>query len=328
MTLNNKTILITGGTGSFGKHFTRRVLSSYPKVKKLIIFSRDELKQYEMSNEFSNYTNIRYLLGDTRDLNRVKRALEGVDIVVHAAALKQVPAAEYNPFEFIKTNVMGTQNMVDASIDSNVKNFVSLSTDKASSPANLYGASKLCADKLVIAGNNITGSNPIKFSVVRYGNVLGSRGSVLPAFLKQKESKSIKITDRNMTRFNISLDEGVDMVIWVLKNALGSEIFVPKIPSYKIMDMAKAVAPECEVEIIGIRPGEKIHEEMISINDSENAVEIGKYYAILPQADEIIRKKLLSKKGSKLMKPGFVYSSDSNKDFLTVSQIKKLIKEF
>tara|TARA_Y100001970_G_scaffold294069_1_gene446473 strand:- start:17560 stop:18552 length:993 start_codon:yes stop_codon:yes gene_type:complete len=328
MTLNNKTILITGGTGSFGKHFTRRVLKSYPKIKKLIIFSRDELKQYEMSSEFSKYQNIRYLLGDIRDLSRVKRALEGVDIVVHAAALKQVPAAEYNPFEFIKTNVMGTQNMVDAALDSNVRNFVALSTDKASSPANLYGASKLCADKLVVAGNNITGDKPIKFSVVRYGNVLGSRGSVLPAFLKQKENKTITITDKKMTRFNISLNEGVDMVIWALKNAVGSEIFVPKIPSYKITDMAKAIAPDCKIEIVGIRPGEKVHEEMISVNDSENTIEIGKYYAILPQGDELVRMKYLSKKGCQLVKPGFAYSSDTNVDFLTVTQIKELIKDF
>ncbi len=328
MTLTDKTILITGGTGSFGKRFAHRVLSDYPKIKKLIIFSRDELKQYEMSNEFSEHDNIRYLLGDIRDLNRVKRALEGVDIVVHAAALKQVPAAEYNPFEFIKTNVMGTQNLVDAALDSKVKNFVALSTDKASSPANLYGASKLCADKLVIAGNNIKGRKPIKFSVVRYGNVLGSRGSVLPAFLKQKETKIIKITDESMTRFNISLDEGVEMVIWALANALGSEIFVPKIPSYKITDMAKAIGPDCKIKVIGIRPGEKIHEEMISINDSENTVEIGKYYAILPKENELIRKKYLSKKGTTLMKPGFVYSSDSNEQFLTVKEIKKLIKNF
>jgi len=328
MTLNNKTILITGGTGSFGKHFTRRVLTSFSKIKKLIIFSRDELKQYEMSTEFSEYDNIRYLLGDIRDLPRVKRALEGVDVVVHAAALKQVPAAEYNPFEFIKTNVMGTQNMVDAALDSNVTNFVALSTDKASSPANLYGASKLCADKLVIAGNNITGNKPIKFSVVRYGNVLGSRGSVLPAFLKQKETKTITITDENMTRFNISLNEGVDMVVWALKNAIGSEIFVPKIPSYKITDMAKAIAPDCKIKIVGIRPGEKIHEEMISINDSESTLEIGNYYAILPQGDEVVRKKYLSKKGTKLVKPGFAYSSDTNKHFLSVAQIKKLIKDF
>lgn len=328
MTLNNKTILITGGTGSFGKHFVSRILQKYPKVKKLIIFSRDELKQYDMSIDFSNYSNIRYLLGDIRDLPRVKRALEGVDIVVHAAALKQVPAAEYNPFEFIKTNVMGTQNMVDAALDSDVKSFVALSTDKASSPANLYGASKLCADKLVIAGNNMTGNKPIKFSVVRYGNVLGSRGSVLPAFLKQKENKKITITDKNMTRFNISLNEGVDMVIWALENSLGSEIFVPKIPSYKIMDMAKAIAPGCEIEIMGIRPGEKVHEEMISVNDSENTIEIGKYYVILPQEGDEVRKSYLKRKGSQLMQPGFVYSSDSNEDFLTVSQIKKLIKEF
>lgn len=328
MTLNNKTILITGGTGSFGKHFTRRVLSKFKKIKKLIIFSRDELKQYEMSNEFKGHNNLRFLLGDIRDLPRVKRALEGVDTVIHAAALKQVPAAEYNPFEFIKTNVVGTQNLVDAALDSSVENFVALSTDKASSPANLYGASKLCADKLVIAGNNIRGNNPIKFSVVRYGNVLGSRGSVLPAFLKQKEKNIITITDENMTRFNISLDEGVDMVIWALKNAFGSEIFVPKIPSYKITDMAKAIAPKSKIKIVGIRPGEKLHEEMISINDSQNTVEIGNYYAILPQGDDKLRKKYLSKKGSKIVNPGFAYSSDTNKDFLSISQIRTLIKDF
>ena len=328
MTLNNKTILITGGTGSFGKHFTRKVLKQFPKVKKLIIFSRDELKQYDMSNEFSEYSNIRYLLGDIRDLSRVQRALEGVDIVVHAAALKQVPAAEYNPFEFIKTNVVGTQNMVDATLDSDVKSFVALSTDKASSPANLYGASKLCADKLVIAGNNIKGSKPIKFSVVRYGNVLGSRGSVLPAFQRQRQNKFITITDDKMTRFNISLNEGVEMVIWALQNSIGSEIFVPKIPSYKITDMAQAIAPDCKIKIIGIRPGEKVHEEMISINDSVNTIEIGKYYAILPQYEQKIRKRYLARKNTKAVKSGFVYSSDSNNDFLTLHQLKKLIKDY
>ena len=328
MTLNNKTILITGGTGSFGKHFTRKVLKQFPKVKKLIIFSRDELKQYDMSNEFSEYSNIRYLLGDIRDLSRVQRALVGVDIVVHAAALKQVPAAEYNPFEFIKTNVVGTQNMVEATLDSDVKSFVALSTDKASSPANLYGASKLCADKLVIAGNNIKGSKPIKFSVVRYGNVLGSRGSVLPAFQRQKQNKFITITDDKMTRFNISLNEGVEMVIWALQNSIGSEIFVPKIPSYKITDMAQAIAPDCKIKIIGIRPGEKVHEEMISINDSVNTIEIGKYYAILPQYEQKIRKRYLARKNTKAVKSGFVYSSDSNNDFLTLHQLKKLIKDY
>jgi UDP-N-acetylglucosamine 4,6-dehydratase (inverting) len=260
--LSGKTILITGGTGSFGRAFVRTVLAEYPDVKRLVIYSRDELKQFEMSQELSpeKHSALRYFIGDVRDQDRLRRALEGIEIVVHAAALKQVPAAEYNPFECIKTNVLGAQNMVEACLDSGVKNVVALSTDKAAAPINLYGATKLCSDKLFTAANNVRGHRDLRFSVVRYGNVMGSRGSVIPYFLSQRASGVFPVTDPGMTRFNISLDEGVHMVIWALENALGGEIFVPKIPSFRILDLAEAIGPECEVKIVGIRPGEKLHE--------------------------------------------------------------------
>jgi UDP-N-acetylglucosamine 4,6-dehydratase/5-epimerase len=330
--LEGKSILITGGTGSFGKKFIAMVLKKYPKIEKLVIFSRDELKQYEMSQEFSfeKYKAIRYFLGDIRDLDRLKQALEGIDIVIHAAALKQVPAAEYNPSEFIKTNILGTQNVVDAVLSSgSVTKLIALSTDKASSPANLYGATKLCADKLVIAGNNIKGQKNINFSVVRYGNVLGSRGSVLPAFLKQdKESDFFTITDEDMTRFTITLNEGVNMVLWAIANAIGGEIFVPKIPSYKILDIAAAINSEKKVKIIGIRPGEKLHEEMISVADAENTIDLGKYYAILPYDNTKMLKQYLSHKSLKVKKvsKSFSYSSDLNEDFVSVKELRDMIK--
>ena len=264
--LNDKSIFVTGGTGSFGQAFVKTVLERYPRVKRLVIFSRDELKQYEMAQTFSErkYPALRYFIGDVRDATRVHRALEGIDYVVHAAALKQVPAAEYNPFECIKTNVLGAQNVIEACLDQKVQRVVALSTDKAAAPINLYGATKLCSDKLFVAANNIKGSRDVRFSAVRYGNVMGSRGSVVPFFLAQRASGVLPITDPTMTRFNISLQEGVNMVLWSLENARGGEILVPKIASYRITDVATAIGPECRQEIVGIRPGEKIHEEMIT----------------------------------------------------------------
>lgn len=255
--LNDASVLITGGTGSFGKALVRTILNRFPKIRRLVVFSRDELKQFEMSQEFpeTQYSGLRYFLGDVRDFQRLRRALEGIDVVIHAAALKQVPAAEYNPFEFIKTNVLGAENLIQACLDTSVKRVVALSTDKAAAPINLYGATKLCSDKLFTAANNIRGPRDIRFSVVRYGNVMGSRGSVIPFFIERKKSGVLPITDPAMTRFNISLQEGVVMVLWALENTLGGEIFVPKIPSYRIMDVVQAVAPECKTEVVGIRPG-------------------------------------------------------------------------
>lgn len=327
--LNNKSILITGGTGSFGKAFVRTVLARYPQVKRLVIFSRDELKQFEMSQQFSEreHPAIRYFIGDVRDEKRLRRALEGIDIVVHAAALKQVPAAEYNPFECIKTNVLGAQNLIEACMDSQVQRLVALSTDKAAAPVNLYGATKLCSDKLFVAANNIKGNRPIRYSVVRYGNVMGSRGSVIPFFMERSKSGVLPITDPTMTRFNISLQEGVEMVLWSIENAWGGEVLVPKIPSYRITDVATAVAPECRQEIVGIRPGEKIHEEMITASDSFNTVDLGSYYAILPSAPLYTIEEYCAKNGAKRVPAGFAYDSGTNPDFLTVDQLKTLIAE-
>jgi UDP-N-acetylglucosamine 4,6-dehydratase/5-epimerase len=326
--LNGKSILITGGTGSFGKAFVRTVLERYPGVRRLVIFSRDELKQFEMAQSFSerDYPALRYFIGDVRDEARLRRALEGIDIVVHAAALKQVPAAEYNPFECIKTNVLGAQNLIEASLDSGVKNLVALSTDKAAAPINLYGATKLCSDKLFVAANNIRGDREIKFSVVRYGNVMGSRGSVIPFFMERRSDGVLPITDPTMTRFNISLQEGVDMVLWSLENAWGGEILVPKIPSYRITDVAEAVAPECRQEIVGIRPGEKIHEEMITDSDSFNTVDLGKYYAILPVSGPYTTQEYCDKNGAVPVPKGFAYNSGTNPDVLNVEQLRSLIE--
>lgn len=326
--LANASVLVTGGTGSFGKKFVERILAEFPTIKRLVIYSRDELKQFEMSQVFSDvkYPAVRYFIGDIRDASRLKRALEGIDVVVHAAALKQVPAAEYNPFECIKTNVLGAQNLIEACLETSVKRVVALSTDKAAAPINLYGATKLCSDKLFVAANNIKGNRDITFSVVRYGNVMGSRGSVIPFFLARKEQSSLPITDVNMTRFNITLDEGVDMVVWALQNALGGEIFVPKIPSYRITDVASAISPEADHEIVGIRPGEKLHEEMITASDSYNTVDIGKYYAILPVQPVEIRDDYLAA-GASMVEPGFTYNSGTNPDFLTVEDIAGLINE-
>ncbi|MEO0589176.1 MAG: UDP-N-acetylglucosamine 4,6-dehydratase (inverting) [Pseudomonadota bacterium] len=327
--LDNKSILITGGTGSFGRAFVRTVLQKYPGVRRLVIYSRDELKQFEMSQEFStkDYPQLRYFIGDIRDQDRLRRALEGIDIVVHAAALKQVPAAEYNPFECIKTNVLGAQNVIESCFDTGVSNVVALSTDKAAAPINLYGATKLCSDKIFTAANNIRGSRDLRLSVVRYGNVIGSRGSVVPFFLAQRASGVIPITDPAMTRFNISLEEGVQMVMWALENAHGGEIFVPKIPSYRITDVAEAIAPECKVKLVGIRPGEKIHEEMITSSDSLNTIDLGPYYAILPSTSEHLAEDYLEKRGGTPVEPGFAYDSGSNPDFLSVEELRALVRK-
>jgi UDP-N-acetylglucosamine 4,6-dehydratase len=325
--LNNKSILITGGTGYFGKAFVKTILKRYPTVNRLVIFSRDELKQFEMAQQFpeTKYPAIRYFIGDVRDADRLRRAMEGIDVVIHAAALKQVPAAEYNPFECIKTNVLGAQNVIEACLDSKVNNVVALSTDKAAAPINLYGATKLCSDKLFTAANNIKGSRDLRFSVVRYGNVMGSRGSVIPFFLERCKTGVLPITDPAMTRFNISLQDGVEMVLWALENSQGGEIFVPKIPSYRITDVAMAIGPTCQYPVIGIRPGEKIHEEMITDSDSFNTIDLGKYFAILPSAGKYTVESYCQFFGGKPVQPGFAYNSGSNPDFLTVEQLGTLI---
>ena len=326
--LTDKSILITGGTGSFGRAFVGTVLARYPGIRRLVVYSRDELKQFDMQQEFptSRHKGLRYFIGDVRDEARLRRALEGIDIVVHAAALKQVPAAEYNPFECIKTNVLGAQNLIEACLANQVQRVVALSTDKAAAPINLYGATKLCSDKLFIAANNVKGNRDLRFSVVRYGNVMGSRGSVIPFFLDQRKTGVIPVTDPRMTRFNISLQQGVDMVLWALEHAWGGEILVPKLPSYRITDVALAVAPECRQEVVGIRPGEKIHEEMITASDSFNTVDIGQYYAILPVGGEFSLKDYLAHHKAKEVPHGFAYSSGSNTDFLTVDQLRELIE--
>ena len=326
--LNFKTVLLTGGTGSFGKAFVRMALKKYPKIKKLIVFSRDELKQFEMSKQFDvkKYPCIRFFLGDVRDSDRLKRALKDVDIVIHAAALKQVPAAEYNPTEFIKTNVIGAQNLIEAAIDNSVERVIALSTDKAAAPINLYGATKLCSDKLFTAANNYSGKKKNLFTVVRYGNVWASRGSVVPEFIKVSKNKSlvVPITDKNMTRFSITLEQGVDMVFWSIKNAKGGEIFVPKIPSYKITDLAKSICPNNKIKVIGIRPGEKLHEEMITKSDSELTVDLGKYYAILP--DVKLFKSYITKFKAKKISKNFSYNSKENKKFLSVEELRVFLK--
>jgi UDP-N-acetylglucosamine 4,6-dehydratase (inverting) len=325
--LCGSSILVTGGTGSFGRAFVRRTLERCPNIKRLVIFSRDELKQFEMAQEFpeDKYPAIRYFLGDVRDEARLRRALQGIDTVVHAAALKQVPAAEYNPFEFIKTNILGAQNLVEACLDTGVKRVVALSTDKAAAPINLYGATKLCSDKLFIAANNYRGGRDIRFSVVRYGNVMGSRGSVIPFFMEKAKTGRLPITDPNMTRFNISLDEGVNMVHWALENAHGTEIIVPKIASYRITDVAEAVGPSCKIDHVGIRPGEKLHEEMITESDSPNTIDLGAYYAILPVRNGV-GKKYKTSHGAEYVPNGFAYSSGSNSQFLSVDQIRAQIR--
>jgi UDP-N-acetylglucosamine 4,6-dehydratase (inverting) len=326
--LPDKAILITGGTGSFGKAFVRTILERYPYVRRLVVLSRDELKQFEMEQVFSSekYPAMRYFIGDVRDQQRLRRALEGIDIVIHAAALKQVPAAEYNPFEFIKTNILGAENLIEACIDNKVSQVVALSSDKAAAPINLYGATKLCSDKLFVAANNVRGSRDLRLSVVRYGNVMGSRGSVIPFFLRKRSSGVLPITDPHMTRFNISLQDGVEMVLWSLENMQGGEILVPKIPSYRIIDVAEAIGPECTHPIIGIRPGEKIHEEMITTSDSLNTIDLGKYYAILPMTSQYCAKEYCKKMKAQPVKNGFCYNSGQNEHFLTVDELRELIK--
>jgi len=326
--LNKKSILITGGTGSFGKKFTEIVIKKY-NPKKIVVYSRDEFKQFEMQKNISS-TKIRYFIGDVRDVDRLKLAMVDIDIVIHTAALKQVPATEYNPFEAVKTNVMGAQNVIDASLQSNVSRVIALSTDKAAAPINLYGATKLTSDKLFVSANNYAGHSKTLFSVVRYGNVMGSRGSVIPSFLKDKKKNILKITDRRMTRFNITLTEGVSFVIKCLDLMWGGEIFIPKIPSYKILDVAKAISSNAKLKFIGIRPGEKLHEEMITMSDSPNAVEFNSYYVILPNHKFLewnINKFLKKNKKDigKFCDYGFNYSSENNRNFLTVKKLKKLI---
>ena len=330
--LNNTSILITGGTGSFGKHLIKTILKQH-QPERIIVYSRDELKQFEMQNSkiFANEkVLIRYFIGDIRDFKRLKKAMEDVNIVVHAAALKQVPATEYNPFEAVKTNVIGAQNVIDAAFEANVQKVVALSTDKAAAPINLYGATKLTSDKLFIAANNYKGKHDIKFSVVRYGNVMGSRGSVIPFFLERQKTGVLPITDKRMTRFNITLQQGVDFVLQCLERMWGGELFVPKIPSYRILDVAEAVAPECKQNIVGIRPGEKLHEEMITQSDALNTIEFEDYYVILPSIRIWSKEKFINKSNFRKGRPceeGFSYNSNTNQHFLSVNELKKLIEE-
>jgi len=329
MNLEGKSLLITGGTGSLGKALTKHIFEICPDIKRLVIFSRDEQKQFQMAQEYprDEYPQIRFFIGDVRDRNRLMRAFKGIDYVIHAAAMKHVPIAEYNPEECIKTNINGAQNVVDACFENGVSRVVALSTDKACAPINLYGATKLTSDKLFIAANNISGNNPIRFSVVRYGNVMGSNGSVIPFFIKRKKKGSLPITDTNMTRFNISLQGGVDMVMHALEYAWGGELFVPKIPSYRILDLAEAIGPECEKPIIGIRPGEKVHEEMITPSDSFYTYDLGKYYAILPATHKWSLKEFLDTFNAKKVPLGFSYNSGQNTEWETIESLRELVKE-
>jgi UDP-N-acetylglucosamine 4,6-dehydratase len=329
MDLNQKSILITGGTGSLGKALTRTILAKWPKIKKLVILSRDEQKQFQMSQEFPPelFPAIRFLIGDVRDLERLKRAFLGIDYVIHAAAMKHVHIAEYNPEECIKTNIGGAENVIKASLSTGVSKVVALSTDKACAPINLYGATKLTSDKLFIAANNIKGAQDIVFSVVRYGNVMGSNGSVIPFFIEKVKSGKLPITDPSMTRFNISIDGGVEMVLHALENAWGGEIFIPKIPSYRILDIADAIGPSCEKIVVGIRPGEKIHEEMITPSDSFNTYDLGKYYVILPTKLNWDLNKFVIEKNAVKVEEGFSYNSGENSEWETIDSLKKLIKE-
>ncbi|MGB2401367.1 MAG: UDP-N-acetylglucosamine 4,6-dehydratase (inverting) [Porticoccaceae bacterium] len=326
--LNKKTVLITGGTGSFGKKFIEKILNTYPEVKKIIVFSRDELKQSELKQKYPEYKfpQMRFFIGDVRDKDRVKRACEGVDVIIHAAAIKQVDTAEYNPTECIRTNIDGAENVIHAALECGVSDVVALSTDKACAPINLYGATKLVSDKLFAAANNIKGSKDIRFSVVRYGNVMGSRGSVIPFFLKKRDEGFLPITHEEMTRFNISLEDGVNMVMYAIENHLGGEIFVPKIPSYKILDVAEAVAPQAKCEIVGIRPGEKLHEEMITDTDSLNTIDLGKYYAILPSVSfTYSQKEYMDHHKATKVPFGFKYNSGTNTEWETVESLRSLI---
>ena len=329
MNLNNKSILITGGTGSLGKALASHIIKLHPEIKKLIIFSRDEQKQFQMAQEYpsNQFPQIRFFIGDVRDKERVKRAFKGVDYVIHAAAMKHVPIAEYNPEECVKTNIDGARNVIDACLETNVERVVALSTDKACAPINLYGATKLASDKLFVAANNIRGWNTIRFSVVRYGNVLGSNGSVIPFFINKKKEGVLPITDPAMTRFNISLQGGVDMVMHALFKAWGGEIFIPKIPSYRILDVAQAIAPECKHKIIGIRPGEKVHEEMITPSDSYYTYDLGKYYTILPASHDWSLDDFIKEHKAVKVPSGFAYNSAENSEWETIKGLRDLIRE-
>jgi UDP-N-acetylglucosamine 4,6-dehydratase/5-epimerase len=326
--LNGKSILITGGTGSFGKAFVVDVLQRYKKIKRLVVFSRDELKQFEMTQQpiIRDAESIRFFLGDVRDKSRLYRALKGVDIVIHAAALKQVPAAEYNPLEFINTNIRGGENLIEAALDSKVEQVIALSTDKAVAPVNLYGATKLCSDKLFIAANHYA-SFSTKFTVVRYGNVFGSRGSVVPYFLEKASTRVLPLTDFEMTRFNITLNESIDLVLWAIKHSMGGEILIPKIPSYRLIDLAEAIGPSCERKIIGTRPGEKIHEEMITRYDSVSTVDLGDIYAVLPDRDWFDADTYQRKHSATPVPANFSYNSETNPKKLGVGELRELILE-
>lgn len=328
--MKDKSILITGGTGSLGKALTKHILENYPDIKRLVIFSRDEQKQFEMEQEYPTriYKQVRYFIGDVRDQQRLERAFNGIDYVIHAAAMKHVHIAEYNPDECVKTNIGGAENVIKAALATNVEHVVALSTDKACAPINLYGATKLTSDKLFVAANNIRGQRKIKFSVVRYGNVMGSNGSVIPYFLKRKKIDNIlPITVESMTRFNISLQGGVDMVIHALETAWGGEVFVPKIPSYKLLDVAEAIGPDCEKPVIGIRPGEKIHEEMITSSDSFFTYDLGKYYTILPQNPMWKMEDFCAHFDAKKVPEGFSYNSNNNTEWESIESLRSLIKE-
>lgn len=329
--LNYKSVLITGGTGSFGKQFVQTILNRYPEVKRIVIYSRDELKQFLLKQQYpeSKYPQLRFFIGDVRDGERLKRACEGIDVIIHAAAIKQVDTAEYNPDECIKTNVNGAQNVINAALAMGVKEVVALSTDKACAPINLYGATKLTSDKLFTAANNIKGSRDIRFSAVRYGNVMGSRGSVIPFFMDKAKTGVLPITHPEMTRFNISLQAGVDMVMYAIGHHLGGEIFIPKIPSYKIMDIAEAIAPSCKTEIVGIRPGEKLHEEMITATDSLNTIDLGKYYVIMPSiALTHKHEEFIKHHNAKPVPVGFEYNSGTNEEWETVETLREKIKQY
>lgn len=327
--LNNKSILITGGTGSFGKELTKTIFNKWPDIARLVIYSRDEQKQFIMAQEYpvDKYPNIRFFIGDVRDKERLTRAFADIDIIIHAAAMKHVPIAEYNPDEAVKTNINGAQNVIQAAFDTNVQNVVALSTDKAAAPINLYGATKLASDKLFIAANNIKGYRDLRFSVVRYGNVMGSNGSVIPFFINKQKTGTLPITDKRMTRFNISLADGVEMVLHAIANAWGGELFVPKIPSYRIMDVANAICPDCKKEEVGIRPGEKLHEEMITASDSFFTYDLGKYYVILPSQPIFDLQKFIEKFSATKVPEGFSYNSGTNEEWETVDSLRTLIEK-
>jgi len=328
--LRRARILITGATGSFGKKFVELIYTRFPGIERLVVYSRDELKQFEMAQHYPHqkYPSIRFFIGDVRDLDRLQRAMEDIDIVVHAAALKQVPTTEYNPFEAVKTNILGAQNVIDAALATGVKRVVALSTDKAAAPINLYGATKLCSDKLFIAANNVKGSRDIRFSVVRYGNVMGSRGSVIPFFLEKRRNGGVlPITDERMTRFNISLEEGVDLVLFAIENMWGGELFVPRIPSYRITDVAKAISPDAKHDIVGIRPGEKLHEEMITETDGLNTLEFDRYFVILPSTPQWDPGAYCKAFNGRRCQYGFKYTSGSNTQWLNVEQLRELVRK-